>query len=439
MNRTEISVSDTGKGQNYGHLFLVMRVKLQEVMFSSKAMHLSVLKSFSLAYKHSSFSKRLCSQFNILSNRLNDEFLAKNKEGVSHISKDHILDSLYCSENSSSQSMRNISAIKQVAKLYQSFLEVNELYNNDDSNSTDNTFSNECFEMLQDISTNFKQIRIDYIISLNYSSSDECFVEIRAGAGGLDSHDWAGRLALMLIGWVKVTNGYSATIIDTSELSDNLKDGIRHATLKITGTQVFGWLRSIAGTHRLVRVSPFDSQNKRHTSFAQLIIYPAMESNFVIDLRTEDIKVDTFRSSGPGGQHVNTTDSAIRITHIPTGIVVSSQNERSQHKNKASALLMLKSKLHHMHKEEQALNKRSSSAGDDEEGQNSWGTQIISVVMHPYQMVKDHRTGHSSSQIDAYLAGGSELTDLMEACLLQWERRERVKWYRAVLPKPADI
>ena len=391
------------------------------------------------AYKHSSFSKRHCSQFNNLSSRLNDEFLAKDKVGLLHITKVQILDALNQQENSSSQSMRNISVIKQVAKLYQSFLEVIELHDNeDDSNNTDNTFSNECYEMLHDISTNFKHVRIAYILSLDYSSSDECFVEIRAGAGGLDSQDWAGRLALMLIGWAKVTDGYNATIIDTSEQSSSLKDGIRHVTLKITGTHVFGWLRSIAGTHRLVRVSPFDSQNKRHTSFAQLIIYPAIESNFVIDVRTEDIKVDSFRSSGPGGQHVNTTDSAIRITHIPTGIVVSCQNERSQHKNKASALLMLKSKLHHMHQEEQALNKRSSSEGDDEEGQNSWGTQIISVVMHPYQMVKDHRTGHNSSQIDAYLAGGSELTDLMEACLLQWERRERVKWYRSVLSTSAD-
>ena len=407
-------------------------------MFSSKAIHLSVLKSFRLAYKHSSFSKRLCSQFNILSNRLNDEFLAKDKEGVFHITKDQILDALNQQENSSSQSIKNVSAIKQIAKLYQSFLEVNELHDNDDSNSKDNTFSNECYEMLQDINANFRQVRIDYILCQNDPSSDECFVEIRAGTGGLDSQDWAGRLALMLMGWAKSTDGYSAALIDTSEQSDNLKDGMRHATIKITGTQVFGWLRSIAGTHRLVRVSPFDSQNKRHTSFAQLIIYPAIESNFVIDVRTEDIKVDTFRSSGPGGQHVNTTDSAIRITHIPTGIVVSCQNERSQHKNKASALLMLKSKLHHLHKEEQALNKRSSSEGNDEEGQNSWGTQIISIVMHPYQMVKDHRTGHSSSQIDAYLAGGSELTGLMEACLLQWERRERVKWYRTALPRLAD-
>ena len=406
-------------------------------MLSSKVVHNTVEKTIRALCKNSAFTIRHCSQYNNLSSELHDEFMAKDKKGVLHITKDRILDSLYYSENSSSQSMRNISAIKQVAKLYRSFLEVNELYGNDDSNCTENTFSNECYEMLQDISTNFKQFRIDYILSLNYSSSDECFVEIRAGAGGLDSQDWAGRLALMLIGWAKVTDGYNATIIDTSEQSDSLIGGIRHATLKITGTHVFGWLRSIAGTHRLVRVSPFDSQNKRHTSFAQLIIYPAIESNFVIDVRTEDIKVDSFRSSGPGGQHVNTTDSAIRITHIPTGIVVSCQNERSQHKNKASALLMLKSKLHHMHKEEQALNKRSSCEGDDEEGQNSWGTQIISVVMHPYQMVKDHRTGYSSSQIDAYLAGGSELTDLMEACLLQWERRERVKWYRSVLPTSA--
>lgn len=234
------------------------------------------------------------------------------------------------------------------------------------------------------------------------ADSNDTYIEIHSGAGGTESQDWAAMLFRMYARYAE-KRGFK---VDTVQYADGEEAGIKSATLQIKGEDAYGWLKTESGVHRLVRISPFDSNARRHTSFASVWVYPVIDESIEIDIIDSDLKIDTYRASGAGGQHVNTTDSAVRITHVPSGIVVQCQNERSQHKNRATALSMLKARLY-----EAELRKREeeASAVNAQKTEIGWGHQIRSYVLQPYQMVKDLRTGQESSQPDKVLDGDLDL------------------------------
>lgn len=221
---------------------------------------------------------------------------------------------------------------------------------------------------------------------------------INSGAGGTESQDWANMLLRMYLRYAE-DHGYKAEIVD---LLPGEEAGIKHATVTVEGKYAYGYLKAEAGVHRLVRISPFDSQKRRHTSFASVFVTPEIDESIEVEVEEKDLRIDTYRSSGSGGQHVNTTDSAVRLTHLPTGIVVACQNERSQHKNKHTAMKLLRSKLY-----EVELEKRRQEAQKTESDKKdiSFGSQIRSYVLAPYRMIKDHRTSYETGNVDAVLDG----------------------------------
>ena len=242
----------------------------------------------------------------------------------------------------------------------------------------------------------------------NEADSLECYIEIHAGAGGTESQDWAEMLRRMYLKWAD-QKGYKSNLISEHKGDEA---GIKSSTIKIEGDYVFGWLKKESGIHRLVRISPFDSGARRHTSFASIWIYPVIDENINIEILEKDLRVDTYRSSGAGGQHVNTTDSAVRITHLPTKIVVQCQNERSQHKNKETCMSMLKARLYDFEikkKEKQNQNLESSKS------EIGWGHQIRSYVLQPYRLVKDNRTSFESTNPDKVLNG--DIDEFLEQSL----------------------
>ncbi len=240
------------------------------------------------------------------------------------------------------------------------------------------------------------------------ADSNDCYLEVHAGAGGTEAQDWAEMLLRMYVRWAE-QHGYK---VEWLEESGGEEAGIKSATIRISGPNAYGWLKTESGVHRLVRISPFDSQARRHTSFASVWVYPEVDDNIEIEILDKDVRVDTYRSSGAGGQHVNKTDSAIRITHLPTGIVVQCQNNRSQHRNRATAMEMLKARLYELE-----LKKREEAAAAQEAAKADigWGHQIRSYVLQPYQMVKDLRTGVETSNTEAVLNG--EIDDFLAAAL----------------------
>ncbi len=242
------------------------------------------------------------------------------------------------------------------------------------------------------------------------ADGNDTFVEIHSGAGGTESCDWARMLMRMYIRWAE-RRKFQVEII---EETDGDEAGIKSATICIKGHNAHGWMKTESGVHRLVRISPFDSNARRHTSFASVWVYPVVDDRIIIDINESDCRIDTYRASGSGGQHVNKTDSAVRITHIPTNIVVACQSERSQHKNRATAWNMLRARLY-----EFELQKREAEASITEASKSDigWGHQIRSYVLQPYQMVKDLRTGVVSGSPDDVLDG--DLDDFMEASLAQ--------------------
>ncbi|GBR00873.1 translation peptide chain release factor 2 [Asaia lannensis NBRC 102526] len=242
------------------------------------------------------------------------------------------------------------------------------------------------------------------------ADSNDCYIEVNAGAGGTEAQDWAEMLLRMYTRWAE-QRGYKVTVM---EVSEGEQAGIKSATLQVTGANAYGWLKTEAGVHRLVRISPFDAAARRQTSFASVWVYPVVDDTIEIEVNDSDLKVDTFRASGAGGQHVNKTDSAIRITHIPTGIVVACQTDRSQHRNRATAMQMLKARMY-----EAELQKREAAAAQTEAAKTDigWGHQIRSYVLAPYQLVKDLRTGVEKGNPDAVLDGA--LDDFMSAALAQ--------------------
>jgi peptide chain release factor 2 len=237
---------------------------------------------------------------------------------------------------------------------------------------------------------------------------NDCYLEIHAGAGGTEAQDWAEMLLRMYARWAE-QNSYK---VEWIEESPGEEAGIKSATIKVIGENAYGWLKTESGVHRLVRISPFDASARRHTSFASAWVYPVIDENIAIDIQDKDLRVDTYRASGAGGQHVNRTDSAVRITHLPTGIVVQCQNDRSQHRNRATAMAMLKARLY-----ERELQKREAEAQAEFEAKTDigWGHQIRSYVLQPYQLVKDLRTGIETSNTQAVLNG--DLGEFMAAAL----------------------
>jgi len=235
------------------------------------------------------------------------------------------------------------------------------------------------------------------------------FLEIHAGAGGLEAQDWAEMLLRMYLRWAEM-NSYTARIID---ISSDEEAGIKHATVEVSGQWAFGYLKGETGVHRLVRISPYDANKRRHTSFASVLATPEVDQNIDLNIDEKDLRIDTYRASGHGGQHVNKTDSAVRITHIPTNTVVQCQNERSQHKNKAFAMKLLASKLYELEelKQKERMNEFAKGKKDI-----AWGSQIRSYVMQPYQLVKDHRTNLEVGNVSAVLDG--DITAFIDAYLM---------------------
>ncbi len=271
-------------------------------------------------------------------------------------------------------------------------------------------------EILDEVFINVKAIRnlakkneIKCFLSKEADSLD-CYIEIHAGAGGTESQDWADMLRRMYLKWTD-SKKYKFSLISEHKGEEA---GIKSSTIKIEGDYVFGWLKNESGIHRLLRISPFDSGARRHTSFASVWVYPVVDENINIEIFDKDLRIDTYRSSGAGGQHVNTTDSAVRITHLPSKIVVQCQNERSQHKNKETCMNMLRARLYDFEmKKKESENQNTESLKSD----IGWGHQIRSYVLQPYRLVKDNRTNFESTSPDKVLDG--EIDEFLEKSLHQ--------------------
>ena len=271
------------------------------------------------------------------------------------------------------------------------------------------TIQGEVIANIKELRQSAKKNEIRCFLS-NEADSLDCYIEIHAGAGGTESQDWADMLRRMYLKWSD-NKKFKSNLISEHKGDEA---GIKSSTIKIEGDYVFGWLKKESGIHRLVRISPFDSGARRHTSFASIWVYPVVDENINIEILEKDLRIDTYRSSGAGGQHVNTTDSAVRITHLPSKIVVQCQNERSQHKNKDTCMNMLKARLYDFEikkkeKENQNLETSKSDIG--------WGHQIRSYVLQPYRLVKDNRTNFESTSPDKVLNG--EIDDFLEHSLYQ--------------------
>lgn len=260
---------------------------------------------------------------------------------------------------------------------------------------------------LQSIKTQVERQQLESLLS-GEADGNDCYLQINAGAGGTEAQDWAGMIARMYTRWAEA-HDYKVSMM---ERSDGEEAGIKSVTYQIDGPDAYGWLKTETGVHRLVRISPFDSNAKRHTSFASVSVSPVIDDSIEVEVEEKDLRIDTYRSQGAGGQHVNTTDSAVRITHAPTGIVVACQTERSQHQNRAHAMNMLKAKIYEME-----LRKREAAAAAEhgEKTDIGWGHQIRSYVLHPYQMIKDLRTEVETSNSQAVLDG--DIDQFLEASL----------------------
>ena len=272
-----------------------------------------------------------------------------------------------------------------------------------------NDIQDEVLDSIKSLRSIVKKNEINCFLS-NEADSLDCYIEIHAGAGGTESQDWADMLRRMYMKWSDYKKFKSSLI------SEHKGDeaGIKSSTIKIEGNYVFGWLKKESGIHRLVRISPFDSGARRHTSFASIWVYPVVDESINVEIIDKDLRIDTYRSSGAGGQHVNTTDSAVRITHLPSKIVVQCQNERSQHKNKETCMNMLKARLYDFEIKKKEKETQNTDIAKSEIG---WGHQIRSYVLQPYRLVKDNRTNFESTSPDKVLDG--EIDDFLEQSLYQ--------------------
>ncbi len=297
----------------------------------------------------------------------------------------------------------NISAIYEISSSVADYTDLIEMAEEEG----DDEILEETESAIEVLSENVERRRLESLLS-GEADGNDAYLQVNAGAGGTEAQDWAEMILRMYMRWADA-KGYKYS---TLERSDGEEAGIKSTTIKIDGPQAYGWLKTETGVHRLVRISPYDSNARRHTSFASVSVSPVIDDAIEIDIDEKDLRIDTYRSSGAGGQHVNKTDSAVRITHIPTGVVAACQNGRSQHQNKATAMEMLKGRLF-----ERELKKREEAQAQahGEKGDIGWGYQIRSYVLHPYQMVKDLRTGVETTQSQAVLDGG--LDKFLEASL----------------------
>ena len=298
-----------------------------------------------------------------------------------------------------------INAYKRIAQDLEDTIELLELSEMEEDEET----LNEATEALKELAAEVDKRRLESMLSGEVDAND-CYLEIHAGAGGTESQDWTQILLRMYMRWAD----QHGCKVKTLEESSGEEAGLKSVTIEISGENAYGWLKTESGVHRLVRISPFDSNARRHTSFSSVGVFPVIDDDIDIEIDEKDLRIDTYRASGAGGQHVNRTESAIRITHIPTNVVVQCQNDRSQHKNRASAMKMLKSRLYELE-----LQKREEAAMEARGQQTDigWGHQIRSYVLHPYQMVKDLRTGVEKGNAQGVLDG--DLDDYLAAALSQ--------------------
>ncbi len=312
--------------------------------------------------------------------------------------------------------MGELSAVEDDLRLYDDFvgkLSDLEVLNGLAQEEDDPDTAAEVERGLADLERELAELETRVLLS-GPNDSRDAIVSVHSGAGGTDSQDWAEMLLRMLLRWCE-QRGFK---VDLHEQQEGEEAGIRSATLTAHGPRAYGLLHAERGVHRLVRISPFDSQKRRHTAFASVDVVPVLdELDEDVTVAEDDLRIDVYRSSGPGGQGVNTTDSAVRITHLPTGLVVACQNERSQLQNKATALTLLKAKLAELEREKREA---ELAAVRGEQREVAWGSQIRSYVLHPYQMVKDHRTGYETGNIQAVLDGA--LDDFITA-YLQWKAK----------------
>ncbi|MCP1335685.1 peptide chain release factor 2 [Futiania mangrovi] len=271
----------------------------------------------------------------------------------------------------------------------------------------DQSIVSDAENMLRSLKDDARRRELEALLS-GEADANDCYLEVHAGAGGTESQDWASMLLRMYTRWSE-QHGYKVELI---EETDGEEAGIKSATIQVKGDNAYGWLKTESGVHRLVRISPYDSQARRHTSFASVWVYPVIDDRIEIEVQDKDVRIDTYRASGAGGQHVNRTDSAVRITHIPTGIVVQCQNDRSQHKNRERAWEMLRARLY---ERELQIREEAAQAVEDTKTEIGWGHQIRSYVLQPYQMVKDLRTGVESTSPSDVLDG--KLDPFMAAAL----------------------
>lgn len=298
----------------------------------------------------------------------------------------------------------NIDSVKRIGALIEDAQVMLELA----EEAADQGAANEAQEKINEAFSAIREAEIKKMLGKENDRLN-AIVSIHPGAGGTEAQDWASMLLRMYLRWGE-QKGYSTEVVD---FQPGEEAGVKSVTFTVTGEFAYGYLKAEVGVHRLVRISPYDANKRRHTSFASVFVYPEVEEDIEIEINEADLRVDTFRASGAGGQHVNKTDSAIRITHIPTGIVVQCQNERSQHKNRAMAMKLLKSRLYEleMQKQEEKMQEYHKEKRDI-----AWGSQIRSYVLQPYRLVKDHRTGVESGNVDAVLDGGIDA--FIEAHLL---------------------
>lgn len=298
--------------------------------------------------------------------------------------------------------------VEEIEKIEEKFEELKELFNLALEEKEDSIYK-EIENGLVEIEKSLKTLELNKMLGGEDDDKD-AILTIHPGAGGTESQDWAEMLMRMYLRWIE-KKGFEYNLMD---LQNGEEAGIKSAIIEVKGDSVYGFMKAENGIHRLVRISPFDANHRRHTSFASVFVYPEVGESVVIDIKPSDLKIDTFRSSGAGGQHVNKTDSAVRITHLPTGIVVQCQNERSQHKNKANALKVLNARLYKLKKEEEDKKKEKIEQSKKE---IAWGNQIRSYIMHPYNLVKDHRTGIETSDVQDVMEGN--INNFIEGYLIK--------------------
>lgn len=304
--------------------------------------------------------------------------------------------------------LKNISEdLKRVRSLFEDLEVAIEL------SDEDQEMAQHVEEIVQELEGAVKKLELEIILNGKYDPNN-AYLSVHPGAGGTESQDWAQMLLRMYMRWAE-RKGFDVEIV---EFQPGEEAGIKDATILIKGEYAYGYLKHESGVHRLVRISPFDAARRRHTSFASVNVIPEIDDDVDIEIRPEDLKIETFRAYGHGGQYVNKTESAVRITHLPTGIVVSCQNERSQHQNKQTALKILKAKLYQLEMEKK---RREIQEIQGELKDISWGNQIRSYIFHPYTMVKDHRTGVETANVDAVMDGDIDM--FIEAELVYFARR----------------